>query len=191
MQLIYSLFSQPIENVLHVLSGGGVLVADMDRIEGVIAAWWTATGRAKCSLNLSLVRIVADALNVENGLHKEYTTGWTATGNDAAASAPGQNTMAIKLATGFSGRSFRGRVFWPGIPANQIVSGLLTAGYRDGTVVAFNTLRTNLAAGGDQLAVVSYCHDGAWRANAVVTPVTNVSAKTTLCQQKRRRVAGA
>lgn len=191
IQLIYTLNSQRIENVFHVLSGGGLLTADLDRIEGVFAAWWTATGRAQVSTATSLVLIVADALNVESGLHKEYSSGWTAAGLVGGTAFPGQNTLAVKLATSFSGRSFRGRIFWPGLSTSDLTAGLLTTARRDSIVAAVNTLRASLTAGGDNLCVVSYCHGGEWRAAAVSTIVTGVSAKTTICQQKRRRVAGA
>jgi hypothetical protein len=191
VQLIYTLNSQRIENVFHVLSGGGLLVADLDRVEAVFAAWWTATGRAQVPNNVSLVLIVVDALNVESGLHKEYSSGWTVGGSLGSPATAGQNTMAVKLATSFSGRSFRGRIFWPGFTNADVVGGLVTSARRDAIVTAVGTLRTNLAAGGDTLAVVSYCHGGAWRTTATVTGITGVSAKTTLAQQKRRRVAGA
>lgn len=191
VQLIYTLNSQRMENVFHVISGGGMLVADLDRIEAVFAAWWTATGRNQVNNNVSLVLMVLDALNVESGLHKEYTSGWTVAGALATGLCVGQNALTVKLSTAFSGRSFRGRIFWTGIGANDIVSGLVTAARRDATVTAIGTLRTNLTAGGDTLAVVSYCHLGAWRATGVATAVSGQSAKTTLTQQKRRRVAGA
>lgn len=191
VQLIYTLNSQRIENVFHVLSGGGLLVADLDRVEAVFATWWTTPGRAQVPNNVSLVLIVIDALNVESGLHKEYSSGWTVAGGLGSPALAGQNTMAVKLATSFSGRSFRGRIYWPGFTSADISAGLVTTARRDGVVAAVNTLRTSLAAGGDTLAVVSYCHGGAWRAAATVTGITGVSAKTTLAQQKRRRVAGA
>lgn len=191
IQLIYTLNSQRIENVFHVLSGGGLVTADLDRIEGVFAAWWTATGRAQAPSNVSLVLIVADALNVESGLHKEYSTGWTAGGSLGSTALAGQNTMAVKLATSFSGRSFRGRIYWPGFTNADIVAGLVTTARRDAIVAAVNTLRASLTAGGDTLAVVSYCHNKVWRTTATVTGITGVSAKTTVAQQKRRRVAGA
>lgn len=191
IQLIYTYNSQRIENVFHVLSGGGLLVADLDRIEAVFAAWWTATGRAQASGSLNLVLIVADALNVVSGLHKEYSSGWTAVGLLGGVGMPGQNAICVKLATSFSGRSYRGRIFWPSLSVNDYSNGLATTTRRDAIVAAVNTLRTNLAAGGDTLAVVSYCNGGAWRTTAAVTAVTGVSSKTTVCQQKRRRVAGA
>lgn len=191
VQLIYTLLSQRIENVFHVKSGGGLLTADLDRIEGVFASWWTATGRVQVTNQTSLVLMVLDALDVNNGLHKEYTTGWTAAGSIASAGPPPNCTTAIKLSTAFSGRSFRGRIYWPGLAGNQISSGLLTTTARDAIVAAVNTLRTSLATGGDALAVVSYCSGGGWRSSAVVTPVTGVSGHTTINSQRRRTVPGA
>lgn len=191
VQLIYTVFSQSIENVFHVKSGGGLLTADLDRIEAVFAAWWTNTARVQVPSQVSLVRIITDALNVESGLHKEYTTGWTAAGTLGGTTLPAQNTITVKLSTAFAGRSFRGRIYWPCLQTNDYNSGLISTTRRDAVVAAVNTLRTSLAAGGDELAIVSYCHLKVWRDVAVVTPVTGVSSKTTITQQKRRRVAGA
>lgn len=191
VQLIYTLYSQRIENVFHVQSGGGLLTADLDRIEAVFATWWTGTGRVQACAQVSLVLIVADALNVESGLHKEYSTGWTAVGSAAGTASPGQNALTVKLGTALAGRSYRGRIYWAGLPQSDMVSGLWTTARRDAVVTVISSLRTALAAGGDTLAVVSYCHLGAWRATAAITPVTSVSSKTTVTQQKRRRVAGA
>jgi hypothetical protein len=191
VQLVYSLYSQSIGNVFNVLSGGGLLTTDLDRVEAVFASWWTNTARATSMNQVSLVRIVVDALNVVNGLHKEYTSGWTAGGSLTGTALPGQNTCCVKLSTQFSGRSFRGRIYWNSLSQADVSNGLILATRRDAIVSAVGTLRTNLSAGGDTLVVVSYCSGGLWRSVGVATPVTGQSSKTTITQQKRRRVAGA
>lgn len=190
IQLIYNFNSQAIENVFHVLSGGSLLGADLDRVEGVFAAWWTATGRLQAPTNLTLVKIVADALGGSAGLHREYTTGWTAGGSLGTTNTPGNVTTSIKLSTGTRGRSYRGRIYWPAIFQNDIVSGLLSTARRDGIVAAVNTLRTNLTADGsnDQLVVVSYCTGGVWRGAGVASVVTNASGHTLIDSQRRRLV---
>lgn len=190
IQLIYSYNSQSIENVFNVISGGGLAAADLDRIEGVFATWWTGAGRAQVPSNCSLVRIIADALGGSSGLHREYTAGWTAAGALPSSNMPGNVTSSIKLATGARGRSFRGRIYWPALGNSDIAAGLLSAARRDLIAAAVNTLRTALTGDGsnDQLAVVSYCTGGVWRAAGVATPVTSASGHLLIDNQRRRLV---
>jgi hypothetical protein len=190
IQLIYTYNGQSIENVFNVISGGSLLLADLDRIEGVFASWWTATGRAQVPNNISLVKIVADALGGSAGLHKEYTSGFTGAGLLGATQLPGSCTTSVKLATGTRGRSFRGRIYWPGLIGADLNNGLLTTTRRDAIQAAVNTLRTSLTADGsnDQLAVVSYCVGGVWRGAGVATPVTSASAHLLVDSQRRRLI---
>lgn len=191
IQLIYNYNSQAIENVFNVLSGGSLLGADLDRVEAVFAAWWTATARLQVPLNCTLVKIVADALGGAGGLHREYTAGWTAAGALTGSNMPGSVTTSIKLSTGVRGRNYRGRIYWPAMAGGDISNGLLTTSRRDSIVAAVNTLRTNLTADGsnDQLVVVSYCVGGVWRGAGVATVVTNASGHV-LIDNMRRRLVG-
>jgi hypothetical protein len=190
VQLVYTLYSQRIENVFNVRSGGGVTAADADRIQGIFATWWNATARPQVSLSTSLVLMVLDALDAAVSLHREYTTGWTAVGSNGSAALPGGSTTCIKLATGTRGRSYRGRIYWPGLPGANVSAGLLTTAYRDALAAAVNTLRTNLAAdvAGDKLVIVSYCSNKVWRAAGVATEVTSASAHTLVDSQRRRLI---
>ena len=176
--------------MLYVKSGAGVTNADADRIEGVFASWWTNTYRANISSNCSLILIVLDALDAINGLHREYTTGWTVAGGNATVALPGGTTTAAKHATGVRGRSFRGRSYVVGLAQNDVASGLVVVARRDAIQAAFNTLRTNLAAdaAGDQLVVVSFMENGVWRAQGVATPVVSSSAHQNVDSQRRRLI---
>lgn len=190
VQLIYTLHAQRIENVFNVRSGAGLGSADLDRIQGVFATWWTNTGRLQCTNQLSLTLMVLDALDSVSGLHREYTTGWTAAGGNANQCLTTGQACAIKLATGLRGRSFRGRIYWPGIPTNMITAntGQITAAYRDALAASINTLRTSLTADSavDTLVVVSYMANGLWRTTGLATTVTSASAHLNLDSMRRR-----
>lgn len=190
VQLIYTLHGQRIENVFHVLSGAGVASTDADRIETVFANWWTTSARLQCSNQCSLVLIVLDALNSASGLHKEYTTGWTAVGSVASNVSSAGITLAVKLASGLRGRSYRGRIYWPGINVNAINVGLsqVTSTFRDAVATSVNLLRTSLTSdsAGDKLVVVSYCADNVWRTTGVATEITNASSHLQMDSMRRR-----
>jgi hypothetical protein len=188
VQLVYSYQGQRIENVLNVLSGGSLLVADADRIETVFQSWWNVTGKLQSSTACSLVLVVLDAINVESGLHKEYTAGLPIAGSKSSQGMPGNVTTSVKLSTGLRGRSFRGRMYWPGLTALAITGGTLNGSDQTAIQAAVNTLRTNLVgdAAGDKLVVVSYRHAGVWRASGVATEVTAASVHANLDSQRRR-----
>lgn len=190
VQLVYTLHGQRIQNVFNVRSGGGLASADADRIEAVFAAWYTNTARLQCSSQMSLVLIVLDALDASAGLHREYTTGWTAPGSVGTAVKSTGVTSAVKLATGLRGRSYRGRIYWPGIHDGAIsnASSQINSTFRDAIAAAVNTLRTSLSAGtpSDKLVVVSYMTNGAYRAEGVATDVTQASAHLNLDSMRRR-----
>lgn len=191
VQLVYSLYSQRIENVLNVKSGGSLLGADADRIETVFAAWWNASARAQVGPQCSLVLIVLDALDDASGLHREYTTGWSPAGTSTGTCYPNNVTSSVKLATGLRGRSFRGRMYWPGLTGNQITGLQLQSATQTAIQTAVNLLRTNLTSdsAGDKLVVVSYRTGGVWRASGVATEVTAATVHLNLDSQ-RRRLAG-
>jgi len=190
VQFIYTLHGQRIENVFNVKSGGGLVTADADRIEAVFANWWTTTARLQCSSQTTLVLIVLDALDVASGLHKEYTTGWTGAGASAQTVLSSGVTSSIKLSTALRGRSFRGRIYWPGIKVDNVTANTsqLTTTARDAYQAALNTLRTSLAAGtpSDKLVIVSYMTGGLWRTTGVATEVTGASAHLQLDSMRRR-----
>jgi hypothetical protein len=180
--------SQRIENVYNVKSGGGLLAADADRIEAVFANWWTTSARAQVGGSCSLILIVLDALDTQAGLHREYTSGWTAVGTAAGTALPGNVTSAVKLATGLRGRSFRGRIYWPALTASMIVGGQINATNATAIQASVNLLRTTLAGGtpSDRLVVVSYRANKAWRATGVATEVTSASTHLNLDSMRRR-----
>lgn len=190
VQMVYTLHGQRIENVFNVKSGAGLTAADADRIEAVFATWWNGTVRLQQSNNVSLVLIVLDALDSASGLHREYTTGWTQAGAVATSVTSSGVTAAVKLATGLRGRSFRGRIYWPGISANWVttLTSQLTPAIATQIQTYVNTLRTALTgdAAGDKLVVVSYCHDHVWRTTGVATEVTSASTHLNLDSMRRR-----
>lgn len=191
VQLIYGLYSQAIENVFNVRSGGGLLIADANRIEAVFANWWTTTGRAQVPVQLTLNKIIIDGLDSAAGLHQEYTSGWTAAGSGTSGvPMPGSVTTSIKLSTGLRGRSYRGRMYWPAIGINDVSNGLLATARRDAIVAAVNTLKTSLTSGSpsDSLVIVSYRTGGVWRVTGVATGVTAASGHVNIDSMRRRLV---
>jgi hypothetical protein len=136
-------------------------------------------------------RIVATDVSAEDSFEVDTAPPDDLIGGRASAIMPGNVTVVTKFGTGLAGRSFRGRSYHIGLTEDMCLGDALTAGNADALRDAWQDLvgaihDSALAA---SLVVVSYCHAGAWRDEAVVTPVSSFTTENILDSQ-RRRLAG-
>lgn len=117
----------------------------------------------------------------------------TITSGSAGEYLPPQAAMVCKLSTALAGRSYRGRVYLCGIGEASQSAGIwipaVVAGFQN-DMTAF-LARYNYAGGvyGKYgLVVISRQHNGAVRPNPVGTPVTQISVRNTVFNQRRRTV---
>lgn len=187
-ELIYLQNGQHVENVYHVLSGGGVAVADANRIAAKLAAWWVASQRSVVGNYVSLERIEVIDASQQGGVGIIYTTGLPQAGSVTANPMPGNLTVAVKWSTGFTGKSFRGRSFHVGMNAGAFVGNQITTAFQTALQTVYTALITALAGGGtaDTLVVGSKRHNNAWRVTGVTTTITACSVDIDLDSQRRR-----
>jgi len=187
-QIIFDYHLQRVENVFNIVSGGGLLEADLDRIQLKLKAWldneWKsiATAAATCSL-----MVLKDAENFAS-VGKEYAITPAIAGTQPPPTMPGHCTFAVKWSTGLTGRSHRGRTFHVGLAQNAVFGNQIGSIAQTAFIAAYTALKTRLAAGGtnDVLSVVSYCSEGVWRTTAEVTPITGCSVEQNIDSQRRR-----
>lgn len=103
-----------------------------------------------------------------------YTRVSTATGGSSAQALPAQNTVAVSLRSGFSGRSRRGRIYHVGLAEDMTENSTLTSSASATFITTYTALLTRVAAENWQLVIASFVSNGAPRAAALITPVTNV-----------------
>lgn len=116
LQMVYKLHGQIIENTFYFRLNAGEwdatsLLALANHAITRYAALKNGQGN-----DLVFNKALATALFAQDapGVEVDLLTGNT--GASGGGSAPGNVTLAVKRLTGLRGRSYRGRIFYPGIP---------------------------------------------------------------------------
>lgn len=108
-------------------------------------------------------------------------------GGSTIMAAPNNVAFCVTHRTAQRGRSFRGRTYVAGIPADQIEDSRLSSGSRSVYVAAFNTLRVDANAQLYPFVIASRKENGVFRTIGVATPVTaSVSVDDVVDTQQRR-----
>ena len=150
--------------------------------------WMTSWGDNVMSLLgevLQLTKVIATDLGSEGGVQAESTESAIA-GSGGSNPLPSSVAACISLYTPTRGRSYRGRVFVPGLQIGNLDgNGLMQDDITEALVAGVNAFNTSIGADGAtgfQLAVAS-------RKLATATQVTNVTCnRQTASSQDRREV---
>lgn len=192
VEFIYTLNGQYIENRWHVRKSSPFSAADLIALRNVFNTWDSTQWKNYRPTASTLVAIRCRALDSDGAPLEYYSLPTPRGGGWGYAQAPGNVTLAIKLATGLIGRSYRGRIFVPGVPLNGIQSGtnIATYDFAVGALNALNNMFAPLVAAGYTLGVVSYRNNKAWRAEGVFTPATTWTLVNWNLDSMRRRLTG-
>lgn len=191
--LHYLVDSQRCENIFYVQKDSTLVPADLDDIANAFGDWWTAHVAPLTPSNVSLQEIIVRDMTTETSPEIVFTTGLPFAGSSSAHSLPNNVTIAIKLNTGFGGRSFRGRSYIVGISQGDVAvdTNVITSGSAAARTTAWNELITLVnAISGMSLVVASFHSAGAPRSTAVLTPVTSMSFADLTLDSQRRRLPG-
>jgi hypothetical protein len=102
---------------------------------------------------------------------------------------PNNVSFAIKLSTGNSGRSGRGRSFWPVFTEAQVTGNKVNAATRAGILSAYSTLNDAVAFQGEfLLSVITRYTANTLRPVAVAQPVQSISTTDDIVDSMRRRL---
>lgn len=174
------LFGQLVENVWFVQSSGAPSGAEMETIAATFQTQYVNV-MAPLSQDYSINEIFVKYLG--NPAGPEFTLGITPaqTGGVATASAPGNVAFCVSLRTALSGRQFRGRKYFSGLPNNQVANNALNVAVADDIVAAVADMIINLAAVSFPLAVVSMTF-------STVTLVTTALYTDLWLDSQRRRL---
>lgn len=132
--------------------------------------------------------------DVKPGTLATYIRTYAAVAGSEAASeiTPPQCAVLMSLRTALKGRSYRGRMYLPGVPESGQNAGTLGASFK----TAMDTIPANLLAvfgpagtNGDwRLGIISRYLNGVKRAVPVITQVTSATIDGTVRTQRRRVV---
>lgn len=205
LELVYTWQNQRIENVYHVKCAGVPSAADVLAIKNVGKAWEYSVGppvtgfRTMRNNQTTLVEVKATSLHAIPGPVSVEAIIANGVGSQAGTNVPAYVAVVVKWTTGLSGRSYRGRSYWPGLnyanldpvtgrifstaqanyvtEANRLLSMLTTAGY---TLVVASKYFGVVIINGYRRAVP--------RAEGITTPVLSANVDNVPGTRRSRKV---
>jgi hypothetical protein len=188
--MVYMEYGQQMMNVFYFKQSTPFDETTLDALAVEVATAWAAQFKPLQSNVLTLEYVEATALDTEPGPQVTFSVA-TAGTNSSTAPAPSNVTLAVKFASGLTGRSTRGRMFWLGLTVGQLGSDLVNTS--DATAIkaaVVNFFGAIFAAVAASHSIVSYCSAGAWRTTALVTPVQFYLLTDNAIDSQRRRLLG-
>jgi len=192
VELIYTAGAYVLENVLHVYKGSPYTLAQLQAQRAIFDTWDNTYWKIGRPGFVSLSRIHSKALDTTASPFEDYALAIPRAGTNGGGFMTLAPTFAVKLTSGFSGRSARGRIYVPGLTQSMMSDGYgnVLAAQANAWVGYVNQLITALAAGGYTLCVTSYRNNKAWRTTAKNFDVTAVSYSDLHADVQRRRMPG-
>lgn len=177
----------PIVNVFHVVMGTTVDDTALQEVTDAALVWYDEDLRGGLSSSYVLQNVTATNMSVENGHQYINTSIANPAGAVAGAAAAANAALCVSWRTVNTGRSFRGRTYFGGLPQSALANAqtfdtTYAAGY---SAAAFNLIDV-LEAIGATLVVVSRVANGIQRITALATEIIGVIVDNKVDSQRRR-----
>lgn len=165
--------------------------AMLQLLTDAMATWWATDLRAAASNEVRLESVYAKDLFEADAAYAETVPDPALDGNIASQAAPGNVSWCVKLVTGLTGRSRRGRSYFVGLAESSLVGNHVSEATIDLIVDAWVDLKDVILPGiAAELVVVSRISGGELRPTGLVTPVTTISYTDSVVDSQRRRLPG-
>lgn len=119
VDVIFTLNGVTVQNVFYGLFPAGYALSDLQDLADRVDLRLTAHWRPEQPPEVSYIRTEVRGLTSENDLSASQDLS-AYVGVALSSSLPNNVTFAIKKESGLTGRSARGRLFWIGIPRDEI-----------------------------------------------------------------------
>lgn len=187
LEFTYAWQGQRCQNVLHYFNEVNWTSALLLGLANAAVAEWNTNVKPRCVATLQLVEVKATDLETQTGPVAFASSGLPVTGTLSGTSVPNNVTVALTKRTDQRGRSYRGRIFHPGlaqtdITTNTIVAGALTAILAAWTALLVVSDGTNPC----EMCVVSRFQGGAPLGTGIHTIVTGLTSDGIVDSQRRR-----
>jgi hypothetical protein len=189
VRMVYDLFGQKVMNVFYWEQATPFTTSDLAVLNNAIKTAWEDNVQAVQSNDLTLSFLEATALDSAAGFQETLLV--DEVGGAAVAAMPGNVTWAIKFASGLTGRSQRGRMYFLGLHETDVTGNAVVSSAAALILAAYEGFFGDVAtATGATHVVVSYCALGVWRSTGQTTPITAYINVDDLVDSQRRRLTG-
>lgn len=177
---------QIVEICIGILKNAGVAEEDLTDVAESLELWRRANLRPLQTTDITATQWVATSLASETAPSIILPIDTNPTGSNASGSVPNNVTLVTTFLTALRGRSYRGRVYTPGLAQDQMATAVA---FSDATAaaltVAYAAIDTYLSPGFVH-CVLSYQNSGAARTSAARTPITGYRTEVNVDSQRRR-----
>ena len=174
-------FTEERQLVLHYHKAAGQhTLADLVDLTNNIVDWWNDVGKFACSTSLALFEVTATDISVAGGAQNTQPVSPAVAGTLTGDVSPGSVTSTLSWRTALTGRSRRGRSFFPGfrdVDTND--DGTVTVGKMALLAAAGANLLFGYTVAGQTLAVAS-------KVLELSTPIIRVVTENIVDSQRRR-----
>lgn len=185
----YNLSLEPMFNVLHARRVGGYTILALqelaDAMDLSVAAEWLPIQTDQAVYQEVVVR----GLAVENDLEAMANLS-AGPGLKLSTGQPGNVTLSVKKSSGFTGRSARGRLYWIGMPRDNLSTNanVIKALDRTAIVDGVEGLRVDILATSWLPVIVSRFTGGVKRPTGITFDWTTTSSVDDNIDSNRRRL---
>jgi len=174
---------------LSVEKASAVTVADLDTVNDMAVDWWNTDSKALQTATSTLTRTTSTDLTTSSSPVADNPITPIA-GTAAGNPLPNNAALVVSFKTANRGRSYRGRMYWPGIPQSQQLNPVtVQSAYAIGLATSVAAFLDDLDTAGYTPVVVSRQEDNVVRTTGVTTPITTLEVEQFIDSQ-RRRLAG-
>lgn len=175
--------------IVNVMWGTTTVTVDtsfLSQIATAVETWWTTIRDDQCATSIALEEVVVTDASVVSGLQYVNVVTPPAAGTNAGADLPSNVAAVVSLYTGYSGRSFRGRQYWAGLPDTALSGNTIVSGYLAVMVTDMGELLDALVAADLTPVVASFQTNNAPRVVGLATPIVDWGANNVVDTQRRR-----
>jgi len=187
LEFRYTVLGEKAMNVVYFQKGTQWNAGELDDLVTAAEALWTSELQSLQHPLVTLNELVATDIHEDDGAQVTEPVG--AVGTAEITPLPNNVTIAVSFRTGFTGRSRRGRLYHIGLGEQYVLDNNVTAIIAAAILGAYGDMLTGIATTtSSDHVIVSYCGDGDWRTNALITPVTSYTMTDTTVDTQRKRL---
>jgi len=186
-ELVYNWDGQIVENVLFYTPQATLTLALMNELGAYLVNWFNVTMKGQLPTTISLINVRLTDLTTQTAPVANYATGLPIAGTSASPSLPNNCALVITKRTAFRGRSYRGRIYHPGLMEADVTNSQVSSGKVTTLLAAYNLIRLFTNLGTDWvMSNVSLVSGGFARVVAEVKPVVSFDSDGRVDSQRRR-----
>lgn len=197
VELFFNCYGSTLMTVLHIRKGTPFDGAAITSLRTAIVSAFNTSMRGAYATNVTLTRIRTKALDTPSSPMEDYSLPTPIAGTYGTGSViPASNCIALKLSTGLTGRSNRGRIYHPvtmsGMVGASSSGSEVQAGFMTTILNAWTAFKTAIEAwdATAKWTVVSFMTGGVWRAEGSSHDIVALAFVDAHVDSQRRRLTG-